>query len=475
LIDLDGTTSSYDANGNLTARGSDTFAWNWANQLTSATVTGTTADYAYDGNGNRVSATTGGTATSYLWDDSSGLPTLVDDGTNAYLSADGLQAAIDGSGTTSYALDDALGSVRGLTDASGSLIESTDYDVFGAVRSQTGARLPLGFTGELTDPTTGFLDLRARDLDPSLGRFLSRDTVTPNAPGSQGYNPYAYVANNPTTWTDPSGQSIGSAASEMLYLLQAAFRIRQYATTIIEGITLLDVGSPLQKVGGALDLAFTAVACALDAPCRALAEFSAKVIDTYGSMAPAGPWTVPIQSMRFAIHHFPTIPTSVLCTINTVGGIYEATRGIPTSVGVDNSGGSGVNTGSGAECDENTGSTGSDQRTARIFEPSPKHDPLSGWDSLMDLNPETAAMVLNKGIVGPNGRQVYGFYDGVLYEFQQHEPGRFHGYPVPGGKENVPNAVLKEMRKRGIINQPQFNKLRKGQGAMPMGQPKRSR
>jgi RHS repeat-associated protein len=115
-----------------------------------------------------------------------------------------LQAAIDGSGTTSYALDDALGSVRGLTDSSGALTGSTDYDVFGAVRAQTGTSLPLGFTGELNDPTNGFLDLQARDLDPALGRFLSRDSVSPNAPGSQGYNPYAYVANNPTTWVDPS-------------------------------------------------------------------------------------------------------------------------------------------------------------------------------------------------------------------------------------------------------------------------------
>ena len=68
--------------------------------------------------------------------------------------------------------------------------------------------LSLGYTGELTDPSTGFVDLRARELDPTLGRFLSADTVQPNAPGSQGYNLYAYVANNPTTWTDPSGTTL---------------------------------------------------------------------------------------------------------------------------------------------------------------------------------------------------------------------------------------------------------------------------
>jgi len=66
LTDLDGATYSYDVDGNLTARGSDTLAWDWNNQLSGATVNGTTADYTYDGNGNRVSATTGGATTSYL-------------------------------------------------------------------------------------------------------------------------------------------------------------------------------------------------------------------------------------------------------------------------------------------------------------------------------------------------------------------------------------------------------------------------
>jgi RHS repeat-associated protein len=54
--------------------------------------------------------------------------------------------------------------------------------------------------------------LRARDLHPTIGRFLSADAVQPNAPGTQGHNLYAYAANNPTTWTDPSGQQSGVAS-----------------------------------------------------------------------------------------------------------------------------------------------------------------------------------------------------------------------------------------------------------------------
>jgi len=35
--------------------------------------------------------------------------------------------------------------------------------------------------------------LHDRVSQSTLGRFLSADTVQPNAPGSQGYNLYAYI------------------------------------------------------------------------------------------------------------------------------------------------------------------------------------------------------------------------------------------------------------------------------------------
>ena len=76
--------------------------------------------------------------------------------------------------------------------------------MFGAV--QVGGELTgvLSFTGEQTDDETGLVYLRARSHHPATGRFLSADTVQPNAPGTQGYNLYAYVANNPTTWREVS-------------------------------------------------------------------------------------------------------------------------------------------------------------------------------------------------------------------------------------------------------------------------------
>jgi RHS repeat-associated protein len=124
---------------------------------------------------------------------------------------EGTLAQVNGGGTPEYLLDDGLGSRRGVTNLAGTLTGTADYDTFGSVRTSTGAGSVFGYTGEQFDAETGYTYLRARYLNPALGRFLSADSVQPNAPGTQGYNLYAYVANNPTTWVDPSGHALASA------------------------------------------------------------------------------------------------------------------------------------------------------------------------------------------------------------------------------------------------------------------------
>jgi RHS repeat-associated protein len=169
-------------------------------------VSGTTTSYTYDGDDVRVQRTQGMTSTSFLWDRESGLPLLVDDGSFGYVYTHETPLdQIATGGTATSLLLDPLGSVRGVADGMGTLVGTRDYDVYGAVRTSMGTSSRLGFTGEQGDSETGFVFLRARYHDPATGRFLSRDTVQPNAPGSQGYHVYAYAANNPTTWTDPSG------------------------------------------------------------------------------------------------------------------------------------------------------------------------------------------------------------------------------------------------------------------------------
>jgi RHS repeat-associated protein len=145
----------------------------------------------------RVGATVNGAASNYLWDRTTALPLLVDDGANAYLHGAGPMAQIDGSGARYELMADGLGSIRALTDGSGAPAGTANYGVFGDIRAQTGVTSRFGFTGEYYAQETGLWHLRARDLNPTLGRFLSADPVQPNAPGTQGYNLYAYVANNP--------------------------------------------------------------------------------------------------------------------------------------------------------------------------------------------------------------------------------------------------------------------------------------
>ena len=227
-------------------------------------------------------------------DRQAGLPLLVDDETNAYLHADGALAELDGSGQPTYLLDDALGSVRGLSDLGGSLTGTADYDVFGQVRASSGASSVFGFTGEQFDAETGFTFLRARYLDPRLGRFLSADSVQPNAPGTQGFNLYAYVANNPTTWVDPSGHMPQAAKAAI-----AAVAIHAFLTI-----------SPPIGLGLIILLAAPPLICALDPGCRADWWEYNKIIEHYGSEAWEGAWDGTLEDLVDAEYGFPENPRS---------------------------------------------------------------------------------------------------------------------------------------------------------------------
>ena len=92
-------------------------------------------------------------------------------------------------------------------DGTGALVGTADYDAFGAVRASAGVAGTFGFAGEQLDPETGRVHLRARQYAPGLGRFLSPDPEFPGGPGTQGWNPSAYAANNPTT---PTAHSVPS-------------------------------------------------------------------------------------------------------------------------------------------------------------------------------------------------------------------------------------------------------------------------
>ena len=116
----------------------------------------------------------------------------------------GLAYAVAGSTLEVYHAD-RLGSVRVLTDDTGTVTDTYRYYESGLPTASSGSSdQPFRFTGEPTDPT-GLSYLRARYYDPTLGRFLARDTWAGNPQECQTLNRYAYALNDPTTRVDPSG------------------------------------------------------------------------------------------------------------------------------------------------------------------------------------------------------------------------------------------------------------------------------
>jgi hypothetical protein len=86
----------------LTERDADTFAWDYEDRMTSATVGGVTTTFAYRGDGLRDSRTTGGLTTTFTWDVNAGLPVVLDDG-KQYVYGAGLASQKQGGSCTQQA------------------------------------------------------------------------------------------------------------------------------------------------------------------------------------------------------------------------------------------------------------------------------------------------------------------------------------------------------------------------------------
>ena len=99
-----------------------------------------------------------------------------------------------------YASDE-MGSTTHIVDESGNVQNRYAYDAWGKIEVKEEA-VPNRFTyyGQQIDPITQQYYLRARFYNPVIGRFTQEDTYR-----GDGLNLYAYCANNPVYYVDPSG------------------------------------------------------------------------------------------------------------------------------------------------------------------------------------------------------------------------------------------------------------------------------
>jgi RHS repeat-associated protein len=101
-------------------------------------------------------------------------------------------------------ITDHLGSIRYVVRVSdGAVVEEMEYDSFGNVLYDLNPGfIPFGFAGGIYDKDTGLVRFGARDYDPEIGRWTSKD---PLRFYSGDENLYTYVFNDPINYSDPSG------------------------------------------------------------------------------------------------------------------------------------------------------------------------------------------------------------------------------------------------------------------------------
>ncbi len=121
-----------------------------------------------------------------------------------------------------YPLRDHLGSVASQyrTIGAGAQTLSYSYDPFGRRRNAnwtddgSGSQMTAtlwnhrGFTGHEMLDNVQLIHMQGRVYDPTLGRFLSPDPLLDDLQMPQSLNPYSYVANNPLSYTDPTGYGL---------------------------------------------------------------------------------------------------------------------------------------------------------------------------------------------------------------------------------------------------------------------------
>ncbi|MFJ4796331.1 DUF6531 domain-containing protein [Kitasatospora purpeofusca] len=198
--------------------GTLTYTYDAAGRLTTATGK-STQTFTYDPFGNRTTSTgAGAPGRTLTWDLNNPLPQIATEtdatgqliGDHTYDPL-GLPQSQHTASAAFYDHHDWLGSVTDLTSANGTPQSRTVYDPYGRATTTpltTGAPgSPFGFTGQYNDPALpGKQHLRAREYDPSLGRFTAQDPLTTPA-GAPSVSSYTYAAGAPTVFTDPSGLS----------------------------------------------------------------------------------------------------------------------------------------------------------------------------------------------------------------------------------------------------------------------------
>jgi RHS repeat-associated protein len=249
-------TLTYDLNGNLTSALSavltNTYEWDGANRLTAINSSANRSEFTYDGLGRRVRniEKANGVVLSdkrFVW---VGVSIAEErDTTGSTVTKRFFNGGEQISGTNCFFTSDHLGSIREMTDSSGTLRARYDYDPYGRPTKTSGdLDADFGFTGHYYDTASGLHMALYRAYDAVAGRWLNRDPIQEYG----GLNLYAYAGNNPVNLIDPLGLCEQNAGDIMDWLSQHATESYQYGGFFdkIEGTLANGLQAAIGFLGG---------------------------------------------------------------------------------------------------------------------------------------------------------------------------------------------------------------------------------
>ena len=157
------------------------------------------------------------TTTDLTWTRARGLPQVASLGTTDVFHGVGKAfATVGGAGPESFSRD-ALGNLLATPGTAG-FVRGDAYAAFGTP-DVSGDGPELGYRGELH--LGDQLHLRARDHDPALARFLTRDPLDGHPGQPVVANPYHYATNDPINSADPSGLDPSITDGTFMFLATA--------------------------------------------------------------------------------------------------------------------------------------------------------------------------------------------------------------------------------------------------------------
>ena len=194
----------YDNAGNLLQDGNNTYEYDAFHRTSKVTTkAGITQINRYDAEGLRYEMEENGKLVQFIFNENKEVIAEETEGniTRLIRSSDLWARESEPEKTWYHYASDEQGSTIFITDAEGEVKNRYIYDAFGnTIEAEEQIPNRYQYTGQQLDPITQQYYLRARFYNPAIARFTQEDEYH-----GDGLNLYAYCANDPVDYYDPSG------------------------------------------------------------------------------------------------------------------------------------------------------------------------------------------------------------------------------------------------------------------------------